>query len=161
MDVRRLRAGEWITGLGGALLLVALFLPWYDEGAVSPTGWQSFTVIDVVLAAVGLAALLVPVITAQQRAPAVPLAMEALVDLAGLVALVLVLIRVVNLPGDASARAAGLWVGLVATVVIVAGAAVAIRDERPSVRGRHVDLTGVPVAGPPSIEAIPPPGPRP
>ena len=161
MDVRRLRAGEWITGLGGALLLVALFLPWYDEGAVSPTGWQAFTVIDVVLAAVGLAALLVPVVTAQQRVPAVPLAMQALVTLAGLVALVLALIRVVDLPGDASGRAAGVWLGLAATLSIVAGAALAMRDERPSAQGRHVDLTGVPVGGPPSIEAIPPPGPRP
>jgi hypothetical protein len=161
MDLRRLRAGEWITGLGGALLLVALFLPWYDEGAVSPTGWQAFTVIDVVLAAVGLAALLVPLATAQQRVPAVPLAMEALVTLAGMVALVLVLIRVVDLPGDASGRSTGLWLGLAATAVVVVGAAVAMRDDRPSVQGRHVDLTGVPAAGPPSIEATPAPRPRP
>jgi hypothetical protein len=159
MDVRRLRAGEWITGLGGALLLVALFLPWYDEGAVNPTGWQSFTVIDIVLAIVGLAALLVPVVTAQQRVPAVPLAMEALVCLAGLVALVLVLIRIVNLPGDAGGRSGGLWLGLAAAAIVAGGSALAMRDDRPSAQGRHVDLTGVPASGPPSIEATPAPRP--
>ena len=75
MDLRRLRAGEWITALGGVALLVALFLPWYDEGAGSPNGWESFAILDVILAIVGVAAVLVVVVTATQRSPAVPLAM--------------------------------------------------------------------------------------
>ena len=29
MDLRRLRAGEWIAGVSGVVLLVSLFLPWY------------------------------------------------------------------------------------------------------------------------------------
>jgi hypothetical protein len=159
MDLRRLRAGEWITALGGVALLVALFLPWYDEGAASPTAWDSFAVIDVVLAIVGVAAVALLLVTASQRAPAVPLAMDALLVLGGLVAIVLALIRTANLPGAASGREAGLWLGLAATVVVTVGAALAMRDERPSTADRHVDLTGRPTSAPPDVEVIPPPQP--
>jgi hypothetical protein len=157
MDLRRLRAGEWMTGLGGAVLLVALFLPWYDEGAADPTGWEAFAVTDVILALIAMAALLVPVVTAQQRTPAVPLAMEALVALAGLLALILVLFRVLNLPGDAGGRELGVWLGLLGAFVVFAGASIAMRDDRRSGRGRHLDLTGRPTPPPAEIEAVPAP----
>jgi cytochrome bd-type quinol oxidase subunit 2 len=153
MDLRRLRAGEWIAALGGVALLVALFLPWYDEGAASPTGWESFAVLDVIFALVGVAAVLLLVVTAQQRSPAVPLAMSSLLTLGAVVVLVLAVFRVIDLPSDASARDAGVWLALAATLVIFAGGAVAMRDERLSTAGRHVDLTGRPTPEPPEIEA--------
>jgi hypothetical protein len=159
MDLRRLRAGEWITALAGAGLLVALFLPWYDEGAASPSGWESFAVLDVILALVGLSAAALLVVTAQQRTPAVPLAMDALVCVAGLLAVLLVLFRVLDLPGDAGAREVGLWLGLAASLGIFVGGGIAMRDERPSREGRHVDLSGSPTSPPAPIEPISPPPP--
>ena len=161
MDLRRLRAGEWITALGGAVLLVALFIPWYDEGAADPTGWQALTVTDVILALVAIAALLVPVVTAQQRTPAVPLAMEALLTLAGLVAVVLTAIHELSLPGDASGRQLGVGLALVGAALILIGAWLAMRDDRRSTEGRHFDLTGRPTPPPAEIEVFPPPPPTP
>jgi hypothetical protein len=38
MDLRRLRAGEWIVAVSGAALLASLFLPWYGRDAGSATG---------------------------------------------------------------------------------------------------------------------------
>src|SRR5215210_6311011 len=157
MDLRRLRAGEWVTALGGAALLVALFLPWYDEGAASPSAWESFAIVDVILALVGLAAVLLLAVTATQSAPAVPIAMDALVTLAGVVAFVLTLVKTATLPGEADGRELGLWLGLAASLVVIVGGAFAMRDERRSVAGRNVDLTGRPTAGPPEIETIPAP----
>ena len=78
MDLRRLRAGEWIVGISGLVLLVALFLPWYGDDAGSRTGWESLGALDVVLALVALSALAIPIVTAFQRVPAVPLALQAL-----------------------------------------------------------------------------------
>ena len=157
MDLRRLRAGEWITALGGVALLVALFLPWYDDGAATPTGWEAFAILDVILALVALAAIALVFVTATQRTPAVALAMEALLCLFAFVALVLVLIRVVNLPGDADGRGPGLWVGLLAALGVMAGSAIAMRDERLSSEGRQVDLTGRPTPAQPEIETLPAP----
>ena len=36
MDLRRLRAGEWLAAAAGVALVVSLFLPWYEIGGVDP-----------------------------------------------------------------------------------------------------------------------------
>jgi hypothetical protein len=157
MDLRRLRVGEWIVGACGVLLLIALFLPWY--GDPSSTAWEAFTVLDVILALLALAAISVPIVTAGHRVPAVPLALESLTALFGLLGLVLVLFRVLNLPGEADGREVGLWLGLLATLGVFAGGMIGMRDERRSRRGRHTDLSGVPVGSQPEIETLPAPRP--
>ena len=176
MDLRRLRAGEWLLAGSGVLLLASLFLPWYsmsEATALSPgggmlsvpiaaatrTGFEAFAVLDVVLALIAAGAVAVLPVTAAQRVPAVPLALQSLITVAGLVALVLVLVRVLNLPGDATGREWALWMGLAGAAGVVVGGLVAMRDERPSPPGAHVDLTGRPVARPPEVETLPAPRP--
>ena len=51
---RRIEAGPVLVGLGALVLLVSLFLDWYQP-AVS--AWEAFEVLDLVLAALGIAAL--------------------------------------------------------------------------------------------------------
>jgi hypothetical protein len=160
MDLRRLRAGEWIAGVSGLVLLVSLFLPWYADDGGNRTGWQSLGALDVVLALVALAALAIPVVTAVQRVPAVPLAHQSLTTLVGFLAVLLVLIRVLNMPDWAGEREWGLWVGLAGTLGIVVGGLTAMRDERLTREERHTDQTGVPVAAQREIETLPPPRPE-
>jgi hypothetical protein len=160
MDLRRLRAGEWLAGLSGLLLLVALFLPWYSDSAGSRTGWESLGALDVVLAVVALSALAIPVVTALQRVPAVPLAHQSLTSLVGWLAVVLVLIRVLNMPDWAAGREWGLWVALGAAIGVAAGGMLAMRDERLTRAGRHTDLTGVPVSQQLEVETLSPPRPE-
>ena len=157
MDLRRLRVGEWMVGACGVLLLVALFLPWYSDP--SSTAWESFSVLDLILVLLALVAISVPIVTATHRVPALPLALESITALFGLLAVILVVIRVLNLPGDLHGRDAGLWLGLVGTLGIAAGALIGMRDERLSPLGRHTDLTGVPVSSQPKVERHPAPGP--
>ena len=129
------------------MLLVALFLPWYGDDAGSRTGWESLGALDVVLAVVALSALAIPVVTALQRVPAVPLAHESLTSLVGLAG---------RRPRPDS-RAEHARLGRRARVGPVGGACrdasvspparlLAMRDERLTRAGRHTDLTGVPVA---------------
>ena len=160
MDLRRLRAGEWIAGLSGLVLLVALFLPWYGDDAGSRTGWESLGALDVLLAVLALSALAIPIVTAFHRVPAVPLAHQSLTSLVGWLAVVLVLIRVLNMPDWAVGREWGLWAALAATFGVAAGCLLAMRDERLTRPGRHTDLTGVPVAHPLEVEKLPPPRPE-
>ena len=144
-------------GASGLLLLVSLFLDWYADP--SETAWEAFSVLDLILALLALAAMAVPIVTATHRVPALPLAIESLTALFGLLGLLLVVVRVLNLPGEADGRELGLWLGLVATLGIVAGALVGIRDERRSPQGRHTDASGVPVSSPREIETLPAPRP--
>jgi hypothetical protein len=160
MDLRRLRAGEWIAGISGLVLFVSLFLPWYADDAGSRTGWESLGALDVVLAVVALSALAIPIVTVLHRVPAVPLAHQSLTTLVGGLAILLVVIRVLNMPDWAVGREWGLWVALAATLGVVAGALLAMRDERLTREGRHTDLTGVPVAQQREVETLRPPRPE-
>jgi hypothetical protein len=173
MDLRRLRPGEWMAGASGAALMVALFLPWYDEGEVaciqlagvkcpSPataSAWEAFSVVDVLLVAAALLAMALLVLTATQRTPAIPIATSVLVVVSGIVSLLLVLFRSLvvpdvetGLPGADVERAAGLVLGLVGAVGIAAGGAIAMADERVvDVRRSRGTAGGLPV------ETVPPP----
>jgi hypothetical protein len=156
MDLRRLRAGEWIAAVSGAVLLVSLFLPWYE----GTSAWEALAVIDIAVALVALFGLALLPVTASQRVPAVPIAFSAFVTLAGLIGTVLVLVRVADLPDGADGRGWALWLGLIAALGVTAGGAIAMRDERLSPPGRHTDLMGRPVPAPPEIEPIPAPRPE-
>jgi hypothetical protein len=154
VDPRRLRIGEVLLALAGILLLVALFLPWYEP---SVSGWEALAVIDVILALVAACAVSVTVATAFYRVAAVPIALDAMITIFGLVALILMLVRVIDLPDAATGREAGLWVALVAVAGIVASGAIAMRDERLSPPGRYTDATGRPAPRPPNVEPRPAP----
>ena len=158
MDLRRLRAGEWITAAAGLLLLVSLFLPWY--GTPDASGWESLAAIDVVLAAIAIAAIALLVVTAVQPAPAPPIALDALLALVALAGVVLVLVRVASLPEGADSREWGLWLALAGALGVEAGAWIAMRDQRLSKPGRPTDLSGRPVAEHPEVERLPAPDPR-
>ena len=137
MDLRRLRAGEWIAGISGLVLLVALFLPWYGDGAGSRTGWESLGALDVDPRRGGRSrALAIPVVTALERVPAVPLAHQSLTTLVGMR----------RRPARAdprsrtcpTGRAGATWGCGSASPPrsgIVAGGLIAMRDERLSRRG--------------------------
>jgi hypothetical protein len=153
-----------MVGCWGLVLLVSLFLPWYGVdagvaeragwtayaplGAATVTGWESLDVLDVILAMLALAAIAVPIVTAAYGTPAVPLAHESLVGLVALIATVLVLFRVIDLPGGADERELGLWAALVATLGIFGSALVAMRDQR---------MPGSPM---PDIDQMPAPRPE-
>jgi hypothetical protein len=51
---RRIEAGPVLVGLGALLLLVSVFLDWYEPNV---TAWQAFEVLDLLMVVLGLAAL--------------------------------------------------------------------------------------------------------
>jgi hypothetical protein len=140
MDLARLRFGDWVMGIGGLAVLLLMFLDWFETPAIvlgRDTGesvdaagfnaWESFAVNDVILALAAVMALAAFVLTATQPTAAVPLALASLTTLAAMLALVLVVIRLIWPPElwteglfDVS-RAAGAWLGLVATSALTLG----------------------------------------
>jgi hypothetical protein len=144
MDLRRLRAGEWVAAASGVTLLVSLFLPWYEP---STSAWESLAAIDVLLAFVAASGVLLAIVTAVQRVPAVPIATSALVSLSGLFGVLLVLFRLIDIPDGAAGREWALWLGLAGALGIVAGAFIAMRDEiRPG--ATRPDIPAIPAPRP-------------
>ena len=106
MDTSRLSQGELIAGISGLALFVILFLPWYGvdvnvagfSASETASAWEAFDMTDILLflvavVAVGAAALRL----ADSMPEGVPVA--AIVTGAGALALLLVLFRLIELPG--------------------------------------------------------------
>jgi len=127
MNLRRLRAGEWLAGAGAVVLLAVMPLGWYD----GRSAWAAFAVVDVILALVAVLALVTVALTATRRSPALPLAGDVVTALAGGLATLLVAIRLAAPPVDDADPRAPAVIGLVATAAILVGAWLAMRAEDP------------------------------
>ena len=62
---RRIEAGPVLVGLGALVLLVSVFLDWYEPNV---TAWEAFEVLDLALAALAIAALVAAVGTVRPEA---------------------------------------------------------------------------------------------
>jgi hypothetical protein len=128
LRLARLRTGEWIAGVAGVVLLVVMFLRWYQIDARSIDAWEAFSVTDIFLAAAAIAGILTAVLTAANTKPDAPITWEAGTVLVAFIATVLVLYRLLDPPGDLT-RCYGLYLGLVVVLVVLVGAFLAERDE--------------------------------
>ena len=143
-DTDRLRGPEWVIGAASVVLLVATFvLTWYGPrgqlqpvasalGATSFNGWQSNTVLGVLLLVSSLLGLAVFFTQASCRAPALPVSLTVLLNpLAGLTTLIVVIQMVFNKPGQSGLVSirAGAVVGLVGCIVLLAAAYQSLRTE--------------------------------
>lgn len=142
MTARRLEIGPLIVLLGAVLLLVGLFLDWFEPGL---TAWEAFEVLDLVLAAVAVLAVLAAVGAAGLDAPAVvdPRAL----GWSAAVALVLVIATLLNHPPAAIELDpdAGLWISLAGAALMGAGALLSLARVRVSldVQSRRTRMSAV------------------
>jgi hypothetical protein len=151
VDLRRLRHGEWIAGISGAVLFVALFLDWYSagNGTATANAWESFSVTDVIFAVAALFGVALAVGAATQRSSAVPQAVGALTVPVAFVAAILVVIKALSLPDGADGREVGLYVGIAATLGVLIGAWRSIGDQSfPKGASARVEVTPLPAPKP-------------
>ena len=127
--LRRLRAGEWLAAAGGVAMIVALALPWYDVGPETATGFEAFTVIDVLLVLLALLALALPFLQATRDSPALPVGAAVLTAAFGIIGILLVLFRLIDDPFTGSSLALGAWIGLAAAVAIEAAGWLSLDNE--------------------------------
>jgi hypothetical protein len=134
MGLERLRTGEWLAAGGGVALVVSLFLPWYGLGGADVSGFEAFTVIDLLLVLLALLAIALAVLQVTQDGPALPVGAAVLTAALGKIGTLLVLFRLIDEPGSSVLEVGvGAWLGLVATLAIVAGGWLSLANEH--VRG--------------------------
>jgi hypothetical protein len=109
----RFDAGTGLVALGAVLLLVSLFVDWYDP---SGDAWAVFETLDVLLVGAAVACLvaLVPRYSALQRA----------VPVIAFAALFVVVVQLIDPPPTAAGDRleAGAWLALAGTALMAAGA---------------------------------------
>ena len=94
MSLQRLRAGEWLAATAAVALVVSLMLPWYDDRS----GFESFTVVDVLLLLVAAVAIALPVLQATRTSPALPVAFGVLTVVTGVIGVLITLFRLIDAP---------------------------------------------------------------
>lgn len=113
---RRIDAGDVLAALGGLLLALSLFLPWFGDA----NGWEAFETLDLVLAALALAAIAAAAAGAGLLSAPSPRLLAPL----GALTLVVVVVQLVE-PPPAIARDAdldaGAWLALAGAALVLLG----------------------------------------
>ncbi|WP_205696409.1 hypothetical protein [Conexibacter sp. SYSU D00693] len=167
--LRQFDLGRTLSAAGAVLLLVSLFLKWYDEASA----WESFEVLDLALAALALAT-----IAAALREDVVP---DTLLRWLPVLAFAVVALQLIHPPpviqllddvggGDTSIPLSeGAWLGLAATALMSAGAvlglarisiSVDVADRRSPAEGPDGTVAGS-AATPPTPHDAPTTAPAP
>ena len=177
MKLSRLRSGELIALAGAVALAVLLGLDWFaistpqadlraHESGIRSLGWLATLLV---LAAIALA-VASAVVTAAQRAPALPVVLGVLTVAFGILATTAILVRLVLQPGlgvgagnaDVDLRWAA-FAGLLAALTLTAGAWRSMADERTdapdSITQRREVLAAAGVRPAPPRSTATPPGP--
>lgn len=134
----RSEPGVVLVAVGAVLLLVSLFLDWYQPGR---SAWEVFEVWDLVLAALSLVAL----VAAVGRFGLAPRRPDSWLIIPSVVSFVVVVASLLNHPPAAIGfdPMIGIWLALAASVLMVIGVAIAVA--RVSVA---IKLEDRPVAAP-------------
>lgn len=140
MDLNRLNTGERLAGLSGLLLLISMFVHWYGVKGFSggADAWQAFSLIDIVLLIVAVAAMGLALLGPSRSDLELPVTASAVVTSFGALAVVLVLLRLIDPPDIGVAafaphaevtRKIGIWLGLLTSIGVAVGGYLAMQEE--------------------------------
>jgi hypothetical protein len=136
MNLRRLRLGELLALAGSVCVIVSLLVPWYESAIGQLDAWDTFGP-GLVLILPALCAALAMILSAlTERSAALPVATAVWCVLLGLIAVIAAAVRVLERPDHASSLCAGAWLALIGSGLILIGAWLALRDERPALYER-------------------------
>jgi hypothetical protein len=136
MSLRRLRVGELLALAGSACVIVSLLEPWYESPIGQLDAWDTFGPGMVLILAALCAALAMVVSALTERSAALPVATAVWCVPLGLIAVIAAVVRVLERPDHASSLCAGAWLALVGSGLVLIGAWLALRDERPALYER-------------------------
>jgi hypothetical protein len=131
---RRIDLGRAVLFAGAALLFVSLFLDWYEAGPAGVSAWRVFEALDLVLAALAVAGMVValrPDLLSPWAAAAIPGA-----------AVLIIFVQLVNKPPAAAGAdlASGAWLALAGALLMAAGAALSLAAISVTVQVRERDV---------------------
>lgn len=146
MKTRKLSRGVLIAVVSALVLLIVMtFFDWFGSSGTSVdlppeflglrdvgfNAFQSFSVIDLVLLLTAIVAIGAGLIGVTSRSVNSPVVIEAVTCSMGILAVVLILFRIVDPPGDLN-REVGVYLGLIASFGIAFGGWKAMADEGTS-----------------------------
>jgi hypothetical protein len=137
MEPKQVGQGRLIAGLGGLLLFAFLFLPWFSAAGVNESGWegQSSTDIYMLITAMVAVAAALPG-TRAMLVPGVTMSGAAAL-LGGVATVLLIWLSFIDVPSG-EGREVGIYLALVAALLIAVGGFMSAGATPRSVRARRV-----------------------
>jgi hypothetical protein len=133
MDFSKLSNGAKLALVGGVVLIVDLFLPWYKVGPISLNAFDAeFLAWGGALIAIAGAVVLVLKATGQQDVKAGNFSAEQLATLLGGIGFILILLRWLT---ESNFVGFGLYLGLLAAAAVAAGAFMSMKDSGQNLPG--------------------------
>ena len=120
MDRNRLSPGDLIAGAGAIGLFLFLFLDWFEPASA----WELFDILDIVLAAIAVAVIVLVAARAAGNDIDVPGGRATVIALLGFAATMLIFTFVL----EGEERKIGLWLAFLAALAITFGGWQALRD---------------------------------
>ena len=135
MELRRLSWGDWLAGISGVLMIIALFLPWYSVGDASRNAWESMALDDVILLVTAILSIGAAFAVGLRSITDFSVATTSLGLLPAFVGLIVTVYRLISPapPIDVSLEI-GAWLGLLAAIGMMVGAWAGAKDEGPARR---------------------------
>ncbi|MGZ5347483.1 MAG: hypothetical protein ACXWGV_07800 [Solirubrobacterales bacterium] len=151
MDVNRFSQGQLIAAASAVLLLIFMFLPWFEIPGVEATlpeglseeidlsgtpgieseslnAWEGENPLDIFLLLTAIVALAGTLLASSGGGGALPVPLAMATFLLGAVGALMVLYQVFDVPGDLD-RKIGLFLGLIAVAGIAVGGYLSMQDE--------------------------------
>jgi hypothetical protein len=129
----KLRVGELTALAGIGCTIAALILPWYETPVGNIDFWDTFGPGGVLmLAALSAALAMVAAALLERESASLPVATSVWCVVLGLIGTIAAIVRVLERPQHASGLCSGAWLGLAGAALILIGAWLTIRDERPA-----------------------------
>jgi hypothetical protein len=114
--------GHVICGVGGALLIVSLFLPWASAGDVDRTGWEFWTMADVFLLIVGVVAIASAITGGRFGVFRPDMSLNGAADLLAVVSTILIAWLILFDFPEGASREIGVFLALAAAMAVAGGA---------------------------------------
>lgn len=132
MNFKQLRLGELLALAGAICIGISLIEPWYEGLLGQLDAWDTFGPGMALVVACLCAALAMVISALSERSAALPVSSAVWCVLLGVTGLIAAIVRVLDLPANASSLCLGAWFGLAGTAAVLLGAWLVLRDERPS-----------------------------
>jgi len=113
--------GRLLAGVGGAVLIASLFMPWSDAAGATHDGWETLDTWDVFLAITGACGIAAAVTGGRFGFFRPDLSFNGMTDIFGVVATILIAWLLFDFPSGAD-QEVGVYLALVGAAVIATGA---------------------------------------
>lgn len=114
--------GRLICGMGGAVLIVSLFLPWAGAADVDRSGWELWTTTDVFVLIAGLVAIGMALTGGHFGLFRPDLSLSGAADLLGVVATALLAWLIIFDFPEGASREIGVFLALIGAMAVAGGA---------------------------------------